>query len=538
MKTKSLIFALIVTIGGFIFGLDAALISGTVGYVTEQFDLASGRTLNILGWETLLDKNRLVGLFVSSPGWGVLLALFASGWICNRFGRKKALLLIAALYLISAVCSAFAPSYWALVAARFLGGLAFASITLAAMYIGEIAPAEWRGKLVSMNQINIVIGLSAAYFINYLIKGYVDAAPEWAVNLGLVEQPWRFMLGSEILPALAWLILLCFIPESPRWLVYRSRQDEAKQVMARLMPESQIEPQLREMETSLREDQAQEEKSILAQFFELFSPRMRVASIVALTIAIAQQISGINAILFYAPTVFEQLGGGTDAAFTQSVWVGLVSIVFTVFAVLLVDRLGRRPLIVWGLVWVALSHGICYYGFSQARYTLTAEASEALPTEVDRNALAPVLGKEYKSDIDFKAALSKALGEAQADKHAGEILQQSASMNAGLILFGILSFIAAFHFSIGPIMWVLFSEIFPTSLRGVAIPVFAFITSVVSVLVQFLFPMQLAAMGASSVFLFYAITAVIGLIPMFIYLPETKNLSIEEISRAFAGDKS
>ena len=522
MKTKAFFYALIVTIGGFIFGLDAALISGTVDYVREQFSL----------------DDTQVGWVVSSPGWGVLVALVASSWICNHLGRKKTLLLIAALYLVSAVSSALAPGYISLVAARFLGGLAFASLTLAAMYIGEIAPTEWRGKLVSMNQINIVIGLSAAYFINYLIKGYVDAAPDWAVDVGLVEQPWRFMLGSEILPAFAWFILLFFIPESPRWLVYRSRHEDAKQVMRLLMSESEIEPQLREMEASLQEDQAQEEKAILVQISELLGPRMRIATIVALAIAIVQQITGINAILFYAPTVFKQLGGGTDAAFTQSVWVGLVSIVFTVFAVLLVDRLGRRPLIIWGLVWVALSHAICFYGFSQARYTLTSESIEALPAEVDKVALEPMIGKEYKSDIELKNSLNEALGESQASKHSGELLQQSASMNAGLILFGILSFIAAFHFSVGPIMWVLFSEIFPTSIRGVAIPVFAFITSVVSVLVQFLFPMQLAAMGATSVFLFYAVTAVIGLVPLFIYLPETKNMSIEEISRAFAGEKS
>lgn len=521
-KKRAFTYALIVTIGGFIFGLDAALISGTVDYVREQFELT----------------DTMVGLVVSSPGWGVLLALIASSWICNHFGRKKTLLLIAGLYLVSAVCSAFAPSYWTLVAARFIGGLAFASITLAAMYIGEIAPAELRGKLVAMNQINIVLGLSAAYFINLLIKQAVDSDAAWVASIGLADSPWRFMLGSEILPALVWFLLLFFIPESPRWLAFRGRTEESKQVLRLLMPESEIEPQLRAMEASLQEDQTQNAQSILSQIGELLGTRMRIASIVALSIAIVQQITGINAILFYAPTVFKQLGGGSDAAFTQSVWVGLVSIVFTVFAVLLVDRLGRRPLIVWGLVWVALSHAICFYGFKEARYTLTTESVQELPVEVDRAALEPMLGQEYQSDIQLKAALIDALGETEAGKHSGELIQQSASMNAGLILFGILSFIAAFHFSVGPVMWVLFSEIFPTSLRGVAIPVFAFITSLVSVLVQFLFPIQLASMGASTVFLFYAVTAVLGLVPLFLYLPETKNMSIEEIQRAFAGEKS
>lgn len=514
-QVKAFFYSTIVALGGFIFGLDAAVISGTVKFITKEFGLTDMQ----------------VGTAVSAPGFGVIFALMATGWLCNRVGRKKTLILIAALYLVSAVSSALAPSYWGLVCARFLGGLAFTSLSVAAMYIGEIAPPNWRGKLVSMNQMNIVVGLSAAYFINYLIIQAINNGADWAVKLNLEQDAWRYMLGSEIIPAFLWLVLLFCIPESPRWLVYRGRFDEAKKIMHQIMPDAEIEKHVREMEDSLHH--GTEELSAMSQIKELCHSRMRIAVIVAIVISIVQQLSGINAILFYAPTVFEQLGGGTNAAFVQSVWVGLTSMVFTFLAILLVDRLGRRPMILIGLAWVVVSHLICLGGFKTARYTLPPAAVQELSAEVDSSALLPMVGKEFKTDIEFKTALNEALGSEQAREHSGVLIQKSANMNAGLILGGILSFIAAFHFSIGPLMWVLFSEIFPTSLRGVAIPVFAFISSVMSFLVQKFFPWQLANMGGAAIFAFYAAMGLIGLIALWPFLPETKNMTIEEIQLSF-----
>lgn len=513
-QAKAFVYAIIVALGGFIFGLDAAVISGTVKFITAEFGLNEVQ----VGWA------------VGAPGFGVILALLGTGWLCNRAGRKRTLVIIAALYWVSAVTSALAPSYWALVCARFLGGLAFTSLTVAAMYIGEIAPPKWRGKLVSINQMNIVVGLAAAYFVNFFLLKSMDSDAGWARALNLEDNIWRVMLGSEIIPAFIWLALLFIIPESPRWLVFRGRVDEAKAVMRRLMPEDEIDGQVEAMEESLHH--GAEELSAMSQLRELCHKRMRVVLLVALVIAVAQQLSGINAILFYAPTVFEQLGGGTDAAFAQTLWVGLVSMVFTFLAILLVDRLGRRPMILIGLIWVAVSHSVCWWGFHNARYTLTPAAAVELPAEVDSAALAPMVNREFKSDIAFKAALIGSLGETEARKHAAALLKESASMNAGLILGGILSFISAFHFSIGPLLWVLFSELFPTSLRGVAIPVFALISSVISFLVQFLFPTQLAVMGAAPTFMFYGIVAVVGFVCLLPILPETKNMSIEEIQLA------
>ncbi|GIZ08873.1 sugar porter family MFS transporter [Flavobacterium sp. UMI-01] len=510
-KINAFTYALIVALGGFIFGLDAALISGTVKFITEEFNLNSMQ----------------LGIVVGSPSIGVLLALFFTGSACNSLGRRKTLQIIASLYLISAIASALAPSYWSLVAARFLGGLAFSSISVASMYIGEIAPPQWRGKLVSMTQINIVLGLSAAYFINYSIIQLTSSDAAWVTSLGIKQYTWRWMLGSEIVPAFLWLILLFFIPRSPSWLVYNGKTEEAKNTLRKIIPEAEINVQIEEMIQSMQS--GNQDQSLVSQLKQIFSKPMRNTFIIAMTIAIAQQATGINAILFYAPTVFEQIGGGTDAAFVQSIWVGLTSIVFTVLGLVLVDKLGRRPLIIWGMAWIILSLGICFYGFKTARYTLTPTSITELTSINNAERLQTIAGKEYGSDIEFKKALEESLGEADARKYSSQLIQKAADINAVLILFGILSFIAAFHFSVGPVMWVLFSEIFPIAIRGIAIPFFTLITSIVSMLVQVFFPEQLATMGISYTLLFYAITVAIGLVILYYYLIETKNMTIEEI---------
>jgi len=510
-KRNAFTFATIVAFGGFVFGLDAALISGTVNYIVSEFGL----------------NDLQLGTAVSAPGLGVLLALPVAGYAANALGRKNTLIIIAGLYLISALGSAFATSYEMLVAARFLGGLAFSSITLSAMYIGEIAPPKWRGKLVSMTQINIVIGLSAAYFINYLIQSWTGSDAAWIADWGIKENTWRWMLGSEIVFALIWFLMLFFIPKSPSWLMFKGREEEARSTLSKVFPANEINHEIEEINTDLAKTDSK--RSIMTQLKEVFSKKYRIIFIIALTIAIAQQSTGINAILFYAPTVIEQIGLGTDAAFMQAIWIGLTSVVFTVLALLLIDRIGRRPMVIWGMVWIIASLGLCSYGFYNARYTVSEQAITEMTEIPDANRLSSMVDVEYKSDTEFKAAIIEAIGEDDARAHSSLLLQKSASMNGFLIFFGILSFIAAFHFSVGPIMWVLFSEIFPHSMRGVGIPFFALVTSVVSWAVQKFFPSQLASMGSTYIFLFYAATVLIGLVILYKYLPETKNMSIEEI---------
>ncbi|MEM6698822.1 MAG: MFS transporter [Bacteroidota bacterium] len=513
MQLNAFRYAAIVAFGGFIFGLDAALISGTVRFITTEFSLSDLE----------------IGTVVSAPGLGVLFALLITGYVADEFGRKRTLQIIAALYLVSALCSTFAPSYWALVTARFVGGLAFTSLSLAAMYIGEIAPAKQRGKLVAMNQINIVVGLSAAYFINYLILQLSQSEAVWVEDWGIKGNTWRWMLGSEILPALLWSLLLLTIPASPRWLVLKGRIEDARKVIAKILPANEVESELESMQQSLV---LSDTKITFAdQLKSLLTPTLRKAVIIGFIFAVVQQITGINAILFYAPTVFEQLGLGTDAAFMQAVWVGLCSVVFTVLALLLIDKIGRRPMTIGGLLWAVISLGICAYGFNSATYTLSAEGLSTLEN-LDVSKLEGMIGVEYSSDVSFQEALKENLGIEAARDFEGDLIQRAGNLPSLLILFGIMSFIAAFQFSVGPIMWIIFSEIFPISVRGVAIPVFAFITSAVSWLIQQFFPWQLTNMGIRDIFLFYAITSAIGLIALFKFLPETKNKTIEEIEAA------
>ncbi|NHN38381.1 sugar porter family MFS transporter [Pseudomaricurvus alcaniphilus] len=507
-------YALIVALGGFIFGLDAALISGTVRFISTEFGLSDLQ----------------VGAVVSAPGFGVIFALLVTGQICNRLGRKNALLIIAALYLVSALTSVVAPNFELLVAARFLGGLAFTSLSVASMYIGEVSPPEMRGKLVSMNQINIVFGLSAAYFANYAILQASNSGADWVDSVGITAYTWRWMLAVEVVPAAIWLGLLLTIPESPRWLILKGRLDDARRVMARIMPLATIEQHISEIRESASHGHA--DKNLRAQIADLFDPRIRTAMIIGLTVAIVQPITGINAIMFYAPTVFEQVGIGTDAAFMQSVIVGLVSVVFTLIALVLIDRLGRRPLMMFGLAWAALSLFACSWGFADAVYLLDAEALAQLADKVDVSLLQGALGIEYSSDVMFKEALRGLLGDTAARAYESDLLQSAIHINTTLVLLGITGFIAAFHISVGPIMWVLFSEIFPIHVRGIAIPCFALLTAVVNYFVQQFFPWQLTNMGAAEIFLFYAVAVTIGLVALFKLLPETKNKSIEEIEIA------
>ena len=510
-KKNAFKYSTIVALGGFVFGLDAALISGAFKFITAEFDLNE--------WQ--------VGALGFGPGIGVLIALPLAAWSSNKYGRKATLKVIAAMYLISALGSAFAPSFVTLFSARLLGGLAFSSITLAAMYIGEIAPAERRGKLVSMTQINIVIGITIAYFINYWLVETANSDAEWVTTFGIREYTWRWMLGIEVIPALIWFGLLYLVPRSPAWLVYKGEFDEAKRTLSKVVPESEIEEKVEEMKLSLQE--SNQDRSVGTQMKEIFSKKMTIIAIVAFTMAIVQQSTGINAVLTYAPTVMEQLGLGEKAAFQQAIWIGLVSIVFTVLSLVMIDKAGRRPLMISGLIWVILSLGICAYGFDSAKYEVTNEAIAEMQDIPNVDKLTTLVGKQFDSDIEFKEAVKGVMGDISARDNSSVFLQKSAVLNATLILIGILSFIAAFHFSVGPIMWVLLSEIFPISVRGIAIPFFALLSSTISALTQFFFPWQLANMGASTIFLFYGAIVFVGLIILYKFLPETKNLTIEEI---------
>ena len=512
--------AVIVSFGGFVFGFDAAVISGVVGAVTAEFDLTSSQS----------------GFVVAVPTLSAVFGTLVIGPLSDALGRKKVLIIVASLYLLSAVASALSTSYIMLVTARAIGGLAFASLVIAPMYIAEIAPAKLRGKLVSINQLNIVIGLSAAYFANYFILQASSSGADWVAAWGLDAHSWRWMLGIEIIPAVIFLLGLSVIPDSPRWLMNNGRERESHEILAKLMPADQIDSEIEVIKNSY-----DNEKSSLQECIQgVLGPKMRLALIVGIIIGVVQQITGINAIFFYAPTIFEQSGIGTDAAFAQAVLVGLVNVLFTLVAIVLIDRWGRRPLLLVGLSGIAISMAICTYGFSQATYELNAEGIEQIELiediqeTVDISALNSMVGKVYQSDVEFKAALAETIGVKKARDNESEFIKAATNINANLILVGILGFVASFAVSLGPVMWALFAEIFPNQLRGVAISCVGVINSLVSFLVQQLFPWELSTFGAALTFLSYGVFAVIGLVLVAWLLPETKGKSLEEIELLFS----
>ena len=504
--------ALIVALGGFLMGFDASVISGVVTFIEPEFELSNIE----LGWA------------VASLTLTATLAMMVSGPLSDRFGRRVILKWAAVLFSVSAVASALAPDYITLVAARMLGGLGVgAALIIAPMYIAEISPPDIRGRMVSFNQLNIVIGISVAFFSNYLILRLGQSDMTWVQSLRLDEWTWRWMLGVEALPAIVYFLALFSVPESPRWLIMRGDESEAMRVMTRASGEATAVKEMGAVKESLAAEANQQRGSLR----ELFQPSMKFVLMIGVTVAVLQQITGINSVFFYAPMIFEQSGIGTDASFMQAVLVGLVNLVFTVVAILLIDRLGRRPLLGLGLAGITFCMLLLAYGFGTATYSLSAEAIRTLPAGIDSGALTALAGQVFNSDVAFREAIVAAIGADAFASHQSALVSSAISMNPTLILVGILGFVASFAVSLGPVMWVLFSELFPNRVRGIAISFVGLINSAVSFTVQLVFPWELENLGSSTTFLIYGLFAAAGLVFVLRYLPETKERSLEELEK-------
>ena len=510
-KSSVVLTALIVALGGFLMGFDASVISGVIKFIEPEFNLSKIE----LGWA------------VASLSLAATAGMIFAGPLSDRFGRTIVLKTSALLYAFSAFLAALAPSFVILVTARMLAGLGVgASLILAPMYIAEISPSDRRGKLVSFNQLNIVVGISVAFFTNYLIVHLSKSNASWVETLKFKEYIWRWMLGIEFFPATIYFFLLLFIPQSPRWLVMKGRYDEALQVMKRFDDDNNAEKVIHEIKDNVLKESAPKQKTPVK---DLFLPAMKLVLTIGIVIAILQQITGINSVFFYAPMIFEQSGIGTDAAFIQAILVGLTNVVFTIVAMVLIDKLGRKPLLIIGITFITISMFLLAYGFNTARYKLTDMSVSKLPTEINKTQLAPIMNLTYKSDTEFKDIVKKVMGEDVEKKYESEFISASITMNPTLILIGILGFVAAFAVSLGPVMWVLFSELFPNAIRGTAISFVGFINSAISFLVQLVFPWELATLGSSGTFLLYGIFALIGLAFIWKLLPETKGRSLEEL---------
>lgn len=496
--------ALVVAIGGFPMGFEASVISGVVTFIVAEFDLSRIE----LGWA------------VASLTLTATMAMMFAGPLSDRIGRRPVLMIASLLFMASAIAASAAPDFVTLVAARMVGGLAVgAALIVAPMYIAEISPARLRGRTVSLNQLNIVVGISAAFFSNYLILelGHSDLAQ--ALKLGDVS--WRAMLGVEALPAALYFLALFTVPESSRWLAMHGHVEEARRVLERFCGREQSTVDLAAIRASLA-------SRVEPGFRELFRPSMKLVLTIGVSVAVLQQITGINAIFFYAPMIFEQSGIGTDASFMQAVLVGLVNLGFTLLAISQIDRLGRRPLLGFGLTGIAACMLLLSWGFGSATYTLDGDAV-ALLSGVEGAALEPLVDQTYYSDIDFRQAVVAAAGGDFWQGRQSGIVSAAIDMNPSLILFGVLGFVASFAISIGPVMWVLFSELFPNRMRGLAISFVGFINSAVSFSVQLVFPWELERIGNSGTFLIYGLFAIAGLVIVMRVLPETNGRSLEEL---------
>ena len=502
--------ALTVALGGLLMGFDASVISGVIKFIEAEFELSKIE----LGWA------------VSSLTLTATLAMMVAGPLSDRFGRRAMLRIAAILYAVSAIFSALAPDFNSLVIARMIGGLGVgASLILAPMYIAEISPPKIRGRMVSFNQLNIVIGISLAFFTNYLILVFGQSGAPWAKAIGLDIYNWRWMLGLETLPAIIYFSGLFFVPRSPRWLIMKNREEDAIRIMREFNSEEQVQEDIQAIEKSIKSNENKEKIRIA----ELFKPALTLVLTIGIVIAILQQITGINSVFFYAPMIFEQSGIGTDASFVQAILVGLTNLVFTVLAMAFIDRFGRKPLLVIGVSGIAICMFILAYGFNSATYKLTSENVSALAIDIDNDKLNALIDKDFDSDVEFKKAIKDSLGPVKAAEYESELIKAGINMNPTLILFGIIGFVASFAISLGPVMWVLFSELFPNRIRGLAISFVGLINSAVSFTVQLVFPWELETLGNATTFLIYGIFAVAGLIFIIKKLPETKNKSLEQL---------
>jgi SP family arabinose:H+ symporter-like MFS transporter len=427
-------------LGGLLFGYDTAVISGAIGFLQTKFELSSA----MKGWAA------------SSAIVGCIIGAMIAGKLSDVYGRKKILLLTAVLFCLSAIGSAIPQNLTLFVFARILGGIGVgAASMLAPLYITELAPASIRGRLVSLYQLAIVLGILIIFFVNLLIQNLGDEA--WNV-----EQGWRYMFGSEVIPAFLFFIALLFVPESPRWLTKKGRESEAHAILAKVNNPSKADQIMNEVKEALLE-----EKGTIK---ELFNGKFRPAIIVGIVLAILSQVQGINAIMYYAPEIFKEIGASSDSAFTQTLIIGIINTLFTFVAIRMVDKVGRKALLLYGGTGMFISLfavGLAFY-------------------------------------LEWKG-----LG----------------------LLFFILCYIACFAFSFGPVTWVVISEIFPTKLRGVAMSIATFSLWAAVYLVTQLFPILLESMGPAFTFWIFAAMALMGMVFTYSKVPETKGKSLEEIEK-------
>ena len=441
--TRLFLWSICIALAGFLFGLDTAVISGAEQAIQAQWQL----------------DDVTHGLAVAMALWGTVLGAILGGWPSDRFGRKKTLFIIGILFLFSAIGSAAASNVYSFMVFRFWGGLAIGSSSVTApLYISEIAPPRLRGRLVALFQFNIVFGILMAYVANYLLRdvGGPDA--------------WRWMLGWVALPSLLFSLSVLTVPESPRWLVLRKGDEAAALAVLRRIDPAVADQQLDDIKASRHIPDASGKKE------SFFSAKYRFPIVLAFLFAFFNQVSGINAVIYYAPRILAETGMGKSAALLSSAGIGLVNLVFTLLGVSLIDRMGRRFLMYIGSWGYILSLSMVSFAF------YSGAASNSL--------LVPIL---------------------------------------------LFVFIASHAIGQGAVIWVFISEIFPNAVRSYGNSLGSTTHWVFAALIANIFPWLAGRFGGGPIFAFFAVMMVFQLLFVWKMMPETKGVSLEELEKQLVG---
>ena len=441
MKRSIFFWSITSALAGFLFGFDTVVISGAEQTIQALWSLSP----------------TMHGVAMASALYGTVLGSLVGGWPTDRLGRRPTLVWIGILYFVSAVWSGLATGVYTFIAARFIGGLGVGMSTVAApLYIAEIAPPAWRGRLAGLFQFNIVFGILVAFVSNALLAG-------------IGEHAWRWMLGVEAVPALIYTVLCFAIPESPRWLIARKGDHAAGvEVLRRISPEAST-AEIEATASAIRASAS--DREVAARFW---TRRLRVPILLAFLVAFFNQLSGINAVLYFAPRIFEMAGLGAQAALLQSIGIGVTNLIFTFAGLWLIDRLGRRTLLQIGSFGYIASLGLTSWAFFTGHYSIVPAC--------------------------------------------------------------IFAFIAAHAIGQGAVIWVLISEIFPTRYRAEGQALGSFTHWIFAALLTTFFPIMVTAFAPGLVFLFFTVMMVIQLLWVALMVPETKGVPLEEMQKRLGLD--
>jgi sugar porter (SP) family MFS transporter len=453
-KTYLWFICIVAALGGLLFGYDTAVISGTIGLLRNQFNLSTG----------------MEGTLVSSVLFGSIIGCLIAGYLSDKFGRKKVLILSGLLFIVASLGCSIAPDVITLIIIRLLGGIGvgIASV-LSGLYISEISPPEIRGRMTTLFQFAITIGIMLALFVNAYLKGIadknLDSVSGGLFHLMVIKETWRAMLLAMFIPSLFFTISLFFVPESPRWLMKQGLVEKARNVLLKITDRKTTEDEISSIDLTLKQGSV--------ALSDLLKPGLRKAFFVAMFLAVVSELSGITVIFYYGPDILEKAGLKLSDALGGFVSVGIVNVLFTIIAIWKLDSIGRRPLLFVGNCGAFISMialGICF----------------------------------------------------------------SVGMSAGLLpVFLICSFVAFFAFSMGPIKWVVMAEIFPTKIRGRAVAIASFAVWITDWILNLVFPIVRESMGMSGIFFLFSAFLIPQFFFIWKVMPETKGKTLEEIEQSW-----